>query len=58
MAVGDVKNRRHLVAVFRGEASGREAYGSDEVRIDDTETFLLAGSHEKRPVNLDAVDVD
>ncbi len=53
--VGDVEHRRHLVAILGRIAAGRKSDSSYKVRIDNTQSLLLARRHQLRTVNLDTV---
>ena len=53
-----VKHRRHLVAVRRAVAASRKFHGFHHVRVDEAQTFLLAGPYEQWAIHLDVVHID
>ena len=56
--VGYVKHRRHLVAILCCKAARRKLYVVDQLRIDETQTFLLSRADEERTVDFDAIHID
>ena len=58
LLIGDVEHRRHLVAVARLEAAGREVHALHHVGVDHREAFLLAAVDEQRAIDFHAVDID
>ena len=57
LAVVDVQHRAHAVAVFGFPTAGRKLNAVHHIWVGEGEALLLAGTHQKRAVHLDVVDV-